>query len=126
MRFFRRPSCSGGCGGGSNDVFCCLPSGPSCTWKCWVFFTSPFRLIATCSFQVYCASACLFIADACFNSATFCCNSGFCATANRLKPAVIVSVPKVNREIRTTCLILSFISLASSLRKLFGYFCFGG
>src|SRR5262249_16730140 len=53
-------------GGGSRDCFSGLPSGPRRTWKC----CSPFRLIATCSTQVYCARACLFLATASLTSAT--------------------------------------------------------
>src|ERR1700756_641313 len=66
MCFFRRPSRPplSAAGAASSGVFCGLPSGPRRTWKCSCFFCSPFRLMVSCSTQVYCARACLFFAAA--------------------------------------------------------------
>src|SRR5271154_448502 len=77
----------GGGGGGSSEVFCGFKSGPRRTRKCSCFFSSPFRLIVTCSFQVYDASACLFFAMDCWTVETCCCSSGFCALAGGMNPA---------------------------------------
>src|SRR5271169_2663124 len=82
---FNRPP-EGGGGGGSSEVFCGFKSGPRRTWKCSCFFSSPFKLIVTCSFQVYDARDCLFFAIDCLTSETCCCSSGFCALAEAIDP----------------------------------------
>src|SRR6516164_1224589 len=111
--FLRRPSCSGGAGGGSSEVFCGLPSGPRRTWKCSCFFCSPLRLMVTCSTQVYCARACLFWAMACLRSATRSCISWFWAETGRINlvtPARASTAGTATQNTRNGAIFISLLS----------------